>query len=334
MKFLVTGGTGFIGVSVVANLLAREIPVVVADISIDAEAVEKLRRENSPAVAVDYLTLDVADAGQLGSAFQKHPDITHCIHLAYLMSAEVEADPCRGAQVNVLGMTHLFEAALRRRLKRLIFTSSETVYGASQQPYGDSSHAIREEEYCGPQHHFFTYGVMKLLNEFVAGKYVQEHGISIACTRPPVVFGHGRKRGSVLWAEQFMSLPAVGKPVTLPFPAETRDCWLYKDDCAEQLVRLALKPEIAHLAYNNGGESVTAAELAERIRQWLPEAEIHFEASKPPTPLVDNTDGSRLAAEIGFRPQPLVEGVRRHINQARAEAGLEAIAARTGRQPA
>lgn len=33
---------------------------------------------------------------------------------------------------------------------------------------------------------------MKLLNEFVASKYVQKGAISIACTRPPVVFGHGR----------------------------------------------------------------------------------------------------------------------------------------------
>ena len=39
------------------------------------------------------------------------------------------------------------------------------------------------------------------LNEFVASKYVQRHGISIACLRPPVVFGHGRKRGAVLWSE-------------------------------------------------------------------------------------------------------------------------------------
>jgi hypothetical protein len=38
-----------------------------------------------------------------------------------------------------------------------------------------------------------------------------------------VVFGHGRKRGSVLWAEQFLSLPAIGKPVALPFSENNRD---------------------------------------------------------------------------------------------------------------
>jgi nucleoside-diphosphate-sugar epimerase len=324
MKFLVTGGTGFIGASVVANLLARNIPVVVADVQIDQDVVEKLNRVSGAGGAIDYLVADVAEVGQIQSVFDKHPDITHCIHLAYVMSAEVEADQLRGARVNVLGMANMFEAALRHKLQRLVFTSSETVYGARQEVYG-GNHAVREDEYCDPQHHFFTYGLMKILNEFVASKYVEKHGISIACTRPPVVFGHGRKRGSLLWSEQIMSLPAVGKPVTLPFPAETRDCWIYKDHCAEQLVRLTLKPRISHLAYNNGGESVTAAELAGVVRQWLPRAEFHFEADKPGTPYVDNTDGTRLAQEIDYRPPPLAEGVRAHINEARAEAGLDPV---------
>ena len=44
------------------------------------------------------------------------------------------------------------------------------------------------------------------------------------------------------------------------------------DDCAEQLVRLCLKPQISHFAYNNGGETVTAAQIAEVVRHWLPDA--------------------------------------------------------------
>ena len=98
---------------------------------------------------------------------------------------------------------------------------------------------------------------MKLLNEHMGRRYVQRYGASIVCTRPPVVFGHGRKRSAVMWAEHFASKPAVGEPVTLPFGAQTRDTWIYKDDCAEQLVRLALKPKLAHFVYNNGGHCVT-----------------------------------------------------------------------------
>lgn len=325
MKFLVTGATGFIGSRVVANLQQRGIPTVAADLRPDPEVVEKLERERAGPVAPVYVSLDVSKTDQVESLFTEHPGISHCVHLAYLMSAEVEQDQRRGAEVNVVGMANMFEAAARHKLHRLVFASSETVYGASQAVYGDPNYPIKEDEYCGLQDHFFTYGVMKLLNEFVAGQYVRKRGVSLACIRPPVVFGHGRKRGSVLWAEHFASLPAIGRPVTLPFPAETHDCWIYKDDCAEQFVRLALKPKINHLAYNCGGETVSGKRLAALVRRWLPQAEIEFDESKPPTPLVDNLDGSRLAEEIDFQPHPLLEGIRRHINEARAEAGLAAV---------
>jgi len=325
MKFLVTGATGFIGARVVANLQQRRIPIVAADYLPDTAVIAKLDHEQPEGAQTTYVTLDISDARQVEAVFHEHAGITHCVHLAYLMSAEVEADQRRGAEVNVVGMANMFDAAARYRLHRLVFASSETVYGASQAVYGGSEHAVTEDEYCSPRDHFFTYGVMKLLNEFVASKYVQKHGISIACLRPPVVFGHGRKRGAVLWSEHFISYPAVGRPVTLPFPPETHDSWIYKDDCAEQFVRLALKPSIGYLAYNTGGETISAARMAEIIRGWLPEADIRFDPDRPPTPLVDNTSGVRLEREIEFRPRPLADGIRLHINEARVEAGLAPV---------
>jgi nucleoside-diphosphate-sugar epimerase len=316
VKFLVTGGTGFIGWRVVRNLLQRRIPVVAGELNEDAAVKARLP-------GAEFVSLDVSDTNSVKGVFQRHPGITHAIHLAYLMSAEVEANPHLGASVNILGMINLFDAAVRHKLARLVFTSSETYYGASQKVFGDRD--VVEDDFASPAEHFFTYGMMKVLNEFTAQKYVKKHGVSIACTRPPVVFGHGRKRGSVLWAEDFVTLPALEKPVTLPFPAHTRDCWIYVDDCAEQLVRLALKPQISHFAYNNGGESVTASKLAEIVRHWLPEAKISFDEPKPTTPLIDRMSGKRLEEEINFKPRPLAEGVRAHINEARISAGLKPV---------
>ena len=325
MKFLVTGGTGFIGARVVANLQARGIPVVVADFPPDPDVMAHLEQERGgQGVAPIFVKLDISNTQDVNALFAEH-NFSHCVHLAYLMSAEVEANQLRGAQVNIVGMANMFDAAARHKLHRLVFASSETVYGGSQSVYGDSDHAVQEDEYCGLQHQFYTYGVMKLLNEFVASKYVQKGAISIACTRPPVVFGHGRKRGSVLWSEHLMSHPAVGKPVTVPFPASTKDCWIYKDDAAEQFVRLALKDKLAHLAYNTGGECLSGAEMAALVRHWIPDAQISFEEDKPPTKLIDNQDSRRIEAEIGFRFRPVIEGVRLHINEARAEAGLAAV---------
>ena len=119
VKFLVTGGTGFIGWRVVRNLLQRKTPVVVGELNADASVTARLP-------GAELVQLDVSDPNSVKAVFQKHPDITHVIHLAYLMSAEVEANPHLGASVNILGMINLFDAAVRQKLARLVFTSSET----------------------------------------------------------------------------------------------------------------------------------------------------------------------------------------------------------------
>jgi nucleoside-diphosphate-sugar epimerase len=266
--------------------------------------------------------MDVSDFRDVMAVFHKHPDITHTIHLAYVMGPLVDENTSLSTRVNILGMTHMFEAAVHHKLARLVFTSSETVSGPSQQPYGDRP--VTEDDFCDPASHAFTYAVMKILNEHMGRRYVQRYGANIVCTRPPVVFGHGRKRSAVMWAEHFASKPAVGEPVTLPFGPETRDTWIYKDDCAEQLVRLALKPKIAHFVYNNGGHCVTVGQLARIVRKWIPDARINF-ADGAGTPLIDHQDGARLIREIDFVPRPLEEGVRAHINEARLSSGLPAV---------
>ena len=177
MKFLVTGGTGFIGASVVRNLLARGIPVVIGEHHTDQAILATLK-------GADLMPMDVADELAVAEVFHKHPDISHCIHLAYLMSAEVEADMALGVKVNLLGMVHLFEAVVRHKLARLVFTSSETVFGASQKVYGDRP--VVEDDFCAPADHFFTYGMMKVLDEFIGRKYIAKHGVSLACVSPKI----------------------------------------------------------------------------------------------------------------------------------------------------
>jgi nucleoside-diphosphate-sugar epimerase len=315
----VTGGTGFIGQCVVRNLLKRGIPTVAADLPPDPDALAEFR----PNHGFDAVTMDVSDFRDVMAVFHKHPDITHAIHLAYVMGPTVDENTSLSVRVNVLGMTHLFEAAVQRKLARLVFTSSETVFGPTQTPYGDRP--VKEDDFCDPASHSFTYAVMKLLNEHMGRRYVQRTGASIVAARPPVVFGHGRKRSAVMWAEHFATLPARGEEVVLPFGPQTRDTWIYKEDCAEQLIRLALKPTLSHFAYNNGGHCVTAAELAGIVRKFIPDARIRFDESKLGTPLIDNQCGQRLIREIDFMPRSLEEGVRAHINEARAEMGLPAV---------
>jgi nucleoside-diphosphate-sugar epimerase len=89
VKVLVTGGTGFIGASVVRNLLARGVPVVIGEYARDDAVLAGLD-------GADFELVDVADPKAVEATFARHPDLTHCIHLAYLMSAESRLT-CRAA---------------------------------------------------------------------------------------------------------------------------------------------------------------------------------------------------------------------------------------------
>ena len=320
MKFVVTGGAGFIGRRVCRAIAARGIPLVVVDTAPAPAAIEVLGGQSDQ---VEFLDTDIAEPDAVTEIFHRHPDATHVIHLAYLMSAEVEADPVLGAKINVVGTTAVFEAAARGALARVVFASSEAYYGAHQSDYGNRD--VVEDDGCGPTRHTFIYGVMKQLNEFVGGKYAAKHGLGLPVCARRWCSATAANTGPCCGSEDFISGPAVGRAVCLPFPPETTDCWLYVDDCAEQLVRMALAPSLEYFAYNAGGASVRAAELAALIRRWMPEAEIAFDADKPPTPFIERMDGQRLAGEIGFTPRPLAEGVRAHLNEARSAAGLDPV---------
>ena len=325
MTFLVTGGTGFIGKRVVAKLLSKNIQVVATDINIDNEQndFEKyLDSKNISTKGLELRELDISSKENLKSIFDSY-QFTNIIACGYQMSNLIDNNPIKGSEVNIVGMTNLFQAVLDYKIKRMVFPSSQSVYGTTSKLFDDQP--VKEDDYCGLQHQLFTYAVMKLLNEFMAQKYMALHNISIACTRPSVVFGYGRKRSSLMWAEEFATNPALGKSVHLPFPETNKDNYIYVEDCAEQFIELSLKEKLNHFVYNTGSETVSGMELKKIILELIPDAEITFDENGKPTPFIDDQDDQRIREELPFVPKTLKEGIRAHMNEARIAHNLNPI---------
>ena len=322
MTVLVTGGLGFIGSKVVLQLLERDIDVLITDLDIEKNK-NKLEKNilkiGKDKDKIKYQKLDITDHQQIENIFQNNK-IDSVINLAYGIGSICEENPLLASKINIVGTTSMFDMIVKYKIRRLVFASSETVYGAHQEFFGNR--AVTEDDYSGINNHFYTYGVMKLLNEFMAEKYIKKHGCSIAYTRPSVVFGYGRQNTAINWAEDFAAKPAIGEPAHLPFSKKNRDNWIYVDDCAEQLVRLALKEKLNYSCFNTGSATLDGSQLEDTVKKIIPDAEIFFDENIKSTPLIDDQNDERIRKELDFNPRSFEEGVRCLIDDVRESRKL------------
>ena len=310
MNVLVTGGLGFIGSKVVLQLLKRNISVIIADLDIKKnkskleQNIEKIGKDKN---LIKYEKLDITNHQNVEKIFQDY-NLDSVINLAYGIGAICEEKPLLASRINIVGTTTIFEMIVKYKIRRLVFASSETVYGANQEFFGNK--AVTEDDFSGIDNHYFTYGVMKLLNEFMAEKYIKRHGCSIAYTRPSVVFGYGRQNTALNWAEDFAAKPALNKTANLPFSKSNKDNWIYVDDCAEQLVRLALKDKLNYSCFNTGSETVDGHQLEKTVKKFIPKADLVFDENIKSTPLIDDQNDKRIRKEIDFNPRSFEDGVK------------------------
>ncbi len=317
MTVLVTGGLGFIGSKVVLQLLKKDIDVLVTDLDIvkNKDKLESnILKIGKNKDKVKYQKLDITNYKEIENIFQNNK-IDSVINLAYGIGTICEENPLLASKINIVGTTSIFEMIVKYKIRRLVFASSETVYGAHQEFFGNR--AVTEEDYSGINNHFYTYGVMKLLNEFMAEKYIKKYGCSIAYTRPSVVFGYGRQNTAINWAEDFAAKPALGQAAHLPFSKKNRDNWIYVEDCAEQLVRLALKETLNFSCFNTGAETLDGTQLEATVKKIIPDAEIYFDENVKSTPLIDDQNDERIRKEIDFNPRSFEEGVKCLIQDVR-----------------
>jgi UDP-glucose 4-epimerase len=137
---LVTGGAGYIGSHTVVELLREKQDVLVLD-NFSNSSQESLRRvEKIAGRAPLFVEGDIRDSELLETIFTQH-SISAVIHFAGLKAVgESVSQPLKYYDNNVVGTLKLCEAMSRHGVKKLVFSSSATVYGDPQQvPIKESS---------------------------------------------------------------------------------------------------------------------------------------------------------------------------------------------------
>ena len=200
----------------------------------------------------------------------------------------------------------------------MVYASSIAVYGV-QDTFGERP--IDEDDLNDPIN---VYGMTKSVNDFSAKRYIDRHGMDLVGVRICTVFGHGRVTGMTgMIGGLLMSLPAIGQPVSMPCHQEEQSPMIHAEDAAEIFVRAALADKLNHPLYISGGSMCSIKEMADIVRDIIPNAQIS--TGDQLVPHVYNVDNSRMLADIGYEIAPLRQRILDHINDARTEAGMDTL---------
>jgi nucleoside-diphosphate-sugar epimerase len=172
--YLVTGGAGFIGSNITDELVRRRENVKVLD------DLSSGKRENLEQVKdkIEFIEADIWDLEALMRAFK---GCDYVIHQAALRSVPKSMkDPALYDEVNVMGTLNVLSAAVRNKVKRVVFASSSSVYGDSEK--------LPQSESQVPQP-ISPYAATKLAGEHYCRVFAKSFGLETVALRYFNVFG-------------------------------------------------------------------------------------------------------------------------------------------------
>lgn len=315
MKALITGGTGFIGAQVAADLLDQgaDKPVLF-DINLNTERLGPIADQ------VEMVRGDVGNFSHVLDAVKRAgPDVIY--HLGGMLSLPSDADPPAAFQTNAAGSFYVFEAARLFGVPQVILASTVATYGSdiSDDTFGDKT----------IQRPNGFYGITKVMAENMGRFYNRKYGLDFRGVRYPSVVGPGVKTmAMVQYNAWVIEECAKGNPFTIWVTPETRSSILYYRDAARALTELAAAPienmQTGIYVLDGPKPMPSAAELADRVRAAIPGAQIDFKPDPEIMEIVGKMrlpiDDSRARQEWGWRHEydldamiaAMIEDVRAH----------------------
>ncbi len=311
---LVTGANGEIGRSLLQRLhMDGRYRVVTVDLTPLPEKYRGFCLETYAGNIMDRYLLDQVAA---------HHEIEVVFHLAALLSTRGERDPELAHQVNVEGTLHLLRMAQNQsgrlgRAVRFIFPSSIAVYGLPSLEEKQRAGRVKEEDWNVP---ITMYGCNKLYCEHLGRyftSYFRQLGALSSAARldfrslrfPGLISAETVPTGgtSDFGPEMLHSAAQrhaykcfVGPNAKIPFMA--------MPDAVSSLVGLleADRQKLTQSVYNISGFSVSAQQIAERVKAAFPGADISFEPDAVRSKIVDSwpedIDDTRAREDWGWRP--------------------------------
>lgn len=309
MKYLVTGGAGFIGSHIVQALLEQGESVRMLDnfSTGKRENIEELARQFN-GHRLEVLEGDVRDAARLEEAVRSVEVIFH--EAAFVSVPQSMEEPQNCFDVNVMGTSLLFDTARKAGVRRAVVASSAAVYGESQ------ALPLVEETLLQP---LSPYAVSKRVKEMYAELFTGSFGFDVVALRYFNVYGPRQRPDSMYAAAVpiFARRLLDGKPVTIfGDGGQTRDLINVHDVVRANLLA-AEHPHAAGKIFNIcTGVETRLLDLLDVMYELLPDSPTHQFAAPRPGDIYRSVGSPRKAAdELGFRAEvSLVDGLKEVID--------------------
>jgi UDP-glucose 4-epimerase len=304
-KFLVIGGAGLIGSHVVEELLKEDIKEVIVYDNFCRGSQENLTEAlTDPRCRIFEAGGDILQTDILNTAMK---DIDGVVHLAALWLLQCYEFPESAFDVNIRGTFNVLDACKNNHIKRLVFSSSASVYGdALAEP-------MREDH---PYNNWTFYGATKISGEHMFKSYHERYALEGVGLRYMNVYGPRQDYKGTYIAVMMKILDNLDKgisPVVYGDGSQSYD-FIYVRDTARANV-FALKSDVPFGFYNVGrGIKTSIKELTELILR-ISDSDLPIKYEPAGQTFVTNRVGDPAAAEkdLGFKWTVDLEGGLRKL---------------------
>jgi nucleoside-diphosphate-sugar epimerase len=301
MRYLVTGGAGFIGSNMVDELVKRGHRVVVLDdLSSGKEA-------NLAQVAgqIDFRRGSITDLAAIQKACE---GVDYVIHLAARTSVPRSVkDPIETNRVNIDGTLNVLVAARDAKVKRLVYAASSSAYGETP--------VLPKTETMQPAP-ISPYGVTKFVGELYAQVFGRVYGLENASVRYFNVFGPRQDPTSQYSGvlSRFMLAVLEGNaPVVYGDGEQSRD-FTFIENVVDETLRACEAPEASGKVFNGGtGARITLNQVIRLLEKISGQTiQVTYHPSRDGDIRDSQADITLARSILGYEPKvQFEEGLRR-----------------------
>jgi nucleoside-diphosphate-sugar epimerase len=320
LRYLITGGAGFIGSHLAERLLDRGDRVILLD-NLSTGSVENIRSFKD-SERLEY-HLDSIENRHLVAELVDDADVI--IHLAAAVGVRLIVEsPVRTIETNVNGTQRILEAAAKKR-KLVLTASTSEVYGKSTQvPFREEADLVLGPTTKGR----WSYAASKALDEFLALSYWKEKKVPVIVVRLFNTVGPRQTGRYGMVVPNFVGQALDNAQISVYGDGKQSRCFCDVRDTVEALLRLMDSSRSVGEVVNVGNtEEISIEDLAKTVKLrtqstseivYVPYDQAYepgFEDMMRRVPCVD-----KLYALTGFRPQtPLSEIIDRVAASVRAK---------------